>query len=93
MSESEERVETALRDVFSGEQPSAEVGEACASGRTGKTCPFCGSRAALLTLSFDKRGLIDAEWECLSCDESGSVLDGFVLHWEPESTPPQEQGK
>lgn len=61
----------------------AERAEEIAAGRTGKACPFCSSEAASITTTRDRRGVLDQTWMCENCDESGVVLPGGVLHWEP----------
>jgi hypothetical protein len=61
----------------------AERAEEIAAGRTGKACPFCLRETATITTTRDRRGVLDQTWACENCDESGVVLPGGVLHWEP----------
>jgi hypothetical protein len=59
----------------------AEMGEEFAVGRIGAACPFCGEHTALITRKEDRQGLIEAWWECESCDEMGPCLASGELEW------------
>lgn len=58
----------------------AEIEEGVAAGRTGPTCPFCGSRNTHSTVERDWSGVLSEDWDCSNCDESGWVLDGRLLY-------------
>ena len=67
-----------------GERPTAELEEALNAGRTGKPCPFCGSHATRRMVELHDGGLIDSEWACSNCDETGPVFDGVLYMPDPE---------
>lgn len=65
-------------------KPPVECWEDFAAGRIGAVCPFCGEHTALIIRKEDRQGIIEASWECESCDESGPCLATGELEWVPD---------